>query len=168
MYVCASLSQVQGGWAIQTIQQGEYPKITVSNLISSKSVRRLQALLMAHEFLMDRDGNGIQVHLNRWWISVHDFSGGNLWHTLPSLFGSTHCLFTCGNEWFQAYWWWRWKCLFGSMCLGKGVCSCRSWVWASWGTITGDIWGLQDSMLRLVMHCMHWVSCPLMLTKMCG
>ena len=60
------------GKSIRTVQQVECPKITASNLISSKSVRRLLALLMvlqlhdghqwkqnvgASEHAVDRVGN---------------------------------------------------------------------------------------------------------------
>ena len=39
-------------------------------------------MLVACDFLMDTDGNGIWVHLNMQWECVCDFSRGSLQHTL--------------------------------------------------------------------------------------
>ena len=64
------------GESIETFQQGECPNVTASNLVSSKSVRRLLALLVARDFLMETDGNGIRVHLNTQWKCVRNFSRG--------------------------------------------------------------------------------------------
>ena len=80
--MCVALSRAQGGWAIKTVQQWEHSKITASNLVSSKSVKRLLALLVAHDFLMDTDGNRIREHSEHAVECVSDFSRGNLQCTL--------------------------------------------------------------------------------------
>ena len=80
--MCVALLRVQGGLAIKTIQQGEYPKITSSNLVSSKSVRRLLALLVARDFLMDTNENGMWAHVGHMVVSAHEFSRGHPWYTL--------------------------------------------------------------------------------------
>ena len=77
-HVCVALLWAQGGWAIETIQQGECPKITASNLVLLKSVMRLLALVVARDFWMDTNGNGMWVHPNMQWECVHDFSQGSL------------------------------------------------------------------------------------------
>ena len=43
-YVCVALLRTQGGWAIETIQQGEYPKITASNLVSFRLVKKCEEI----------------------------------------------------------------------------------------------------------------------------
>ena len=75
--MCVTLSRVQGGWAIKTIQQREYPKITVSNLVLSKSVRRLLALLVVLWCSMDTNRNGLWVHVGHIVRSVRGFGRGN-------------------------------------------------------------------------------------------
>ena len=72
----------QLGKSIETVQQGECPKITASNLVSSESVRRLLALLVLRDFLMDTNRNGIRVNSNTQWHCVRNFSGGSLQCTL--------------------------------------------------------------------------------------
>ena len=68
--------------SIKTVPQGECPKITSSNLVSLKSVRSLLALLVARDFLMDTNGNGMWAHLNTQWECACDFSRGGLRCTL--------------------------------------------------------------------------------------
>ena len=76
-HVCVALLWGQGGWAIKTIQQGEYPKITASDLIPSKRVRRLLALLVVLWCSMDTDRIGMWVHVGHMVHSVRGFGRGN-------------------------------------------------------------------------------------------
>ena len=80
--MCVALSRAHGGWAVKTIQQGECPNITASNLVSSKSVRRLLALLVDRDFLMDADRNRMWAHPGHTVVSAREFSRGHPWHTL--------------------------------------------------------------------------------------
>ena len=75
--VCASLLRVQGGWAIKTIQQGDHPNVTASNLVLSKSVRRLLASLVVRDFLMNTDRNRIRAQSKHAVDCVRNFSRGN-------------------------------------------------------------------------------------------
>ena len=63
----ACLWLAQGGWAIETIEQGECPKITASNFISSKGVQRLLALLVVLWLLDGCQWKRNVAHPNAWW-----------------------------------------------------------------------------------------------------
>ena len=57
-------------------KQGECPKITVSNLVLSKSVRRLLALLVVCDFLMNADRNGTWAQSEHVVDCARNFSRG--------------------------------------------------------------------------------------------
>ena len=68
--------------SVETIHQGEHPKITASNLVLSKSVRRLLALLVVCDFLMNADRNGTWAQSEHVVDCARNFSRGNLQYNL--------------------------------------------------------------------------------------
>ena len=62
-------------------------KVTACSLTSLKSVRRLLALFVVHDVLMDTDGNGIWVHLSMWW-NVRPTSAGEIRDAVWAMVGT--------------------------------------------------------------------------------